>query len=300
MWLWENVDGFRSFVEEAAPAIGQVFSAAFDLIGLVVTQTVEAIRTIWNLWGEEIMAVTTAVLSVVGSVITNGLNIISGIFKLITSLIRGDWGAAWDAIKQIVTANIAIVQSVISNTMTIIRSVISAAWTAIVALFGQQITTIKNSVQNGLTAVVGFFRSLPGQISSAMSSLATAITSPFRSAFNSLKSLWNSTVGGFGFTVPSWVPGVGGKGFSIPRMHSGGIFDAPAGGSEGLALLRKGEGVFTPDQMAAIGSTSAPTAARPAVVELHADGVDRALLEWLRRSIRVEGGGDVQLALGRS
>lgn len=287
MWLWNNVDGFRQFVEEAAPAISQIFSSAFDLISTVVSDTIATIRTIWNLWGDDIMSVTTAVFSVIGSIITNGLNIIAGIFKLITALIQGDWGAAWDAVKQIVTANIEIVKSVISNGMQIIRSVISAVWTAITALFGSQIESIKTTVSNGVNAVVNFFTALPGRIRSAVSTLASAITSPFSSAFDSIKSLWNRTVGGFSFSVPSWIPGVGGKGFSIPKMHTGGIFDSPGG--EGLALLKRGEGVFTPDQMRALGTGSATAAAAGTTVVIEAD--DRRFKEWLRYTIRTEAGG---------
>jgi hypothetical protein len=83
----------------------------------------------------------------------------------------------------------------------------------------------------------------------------------------------------------------------IPKMHTGGIFD-PGRGDEGLALLKKGEGVFTPDQMTALGTnrSSGPTTAT-AVVQIVPAGLDTALLEWLRRSVRVRGG-NVQMALG--
>jgi hypothetical protein len=42
---------------------------------------------------------------------------------------------------------------------------------------------------------------------------------------------------------------------AIPKFHGGGVFDT--GQREGLALLRQGEGVFTPDQMRAMGPGSA-------------------------------------------
>ncbi len=297
-YLYENVDGFRQFVDETLPVVSDLFQSTFDLISTIVSTTVDAITAAWSMWGDEIMSVTGTVFSLIGSIITNGLSIISGIFKLITALITGDWGAAWDAIKQIVTSNLAIIGAVISSTMAIAKAVVSAAWSTITALFGSQITAIKNTVSNGLNAVVNFFRGLPGSIASAMSTLANAITNPFRSAFNSLKSLWNSTVGGFGFTVPSWIPGVGGKGFTIPKMHTGGIFDAPGG--EGLALLQRGEGVFTPDQMRALGSGPGQAVAAPTTVVIDAGNADQALAEWLRRATRVMGGGSVQLAFGQN
>lgn len=77
-------------------------------------------------------------------------------------------------------------------------------------------------VRNMWNGVVGFFRGIPGRIAGFFSGIGSAIAAPFKAAFNAIKSLWNSTVGGVGFTVPNWIPGVGGKSFSIPRMAHGG------------------------------------------------------------------------------
>lgn len=297
MWLYNNVEEFRNFVNEAVPAIGELFSSAFTMISEIVTSVITAIQQAWAMWGDEIMSITGAVISFIGATIMAGLNIISGIFKLITALMRGDWSAAWEAIKQILSAALSWIGSLISTAFTLMKATISGTWSAITAIFGSQMTQIKTAVSNGITAIVNFFKGLPGSISSAVSTLANAITSPFRSAFDSIKSLWNRTVGGFSFSVPSWVPGVGGKGFSIPKMHSGGIFDAPGG--EGLALLQSGEAVFTPDQQAALGSAMATAPTGTTTVIISADGADQALTEWLRRSVRVLGGGDVQMAFGR-
>ena len=44
------------------------------------------------------------------------------------------------------------------------------------------------------------------------------MVSVFRTVFNTIANLWNSTLGGLSFEIPDWVPGIGGKGFSIPEM----------------------------------------------------------------------------------
>lgn len=61
------------------------------------------------------------------------------------------------------------------------------------------------------------------------------ITAPFRAAFDWVKDAWNSTVGGFGFSVPSWIPVVGGKQFTIPYLAEGGVVDSPT-----LAMVGEG------------------------------------------------------------
>jgi hypothetical protein len=40
----------------------------------------------------------------------------------------------------------------------------------------------------------------------------------------------------------------------MPKFHGGGVFKAPSGQSEGPALLRNNETVFTPEQTAALGA----------------------------------------------
>ena len=63
-------------------------------------------------------------------------------------------------------------------------------------------------------------------------------------AFEGVRALWNSTIGGFGFDVPGWIPSVGGKSFrfpnipalpSIPGLAEGGIVTSPT-----LALIGEG------------------------------------------------------------
>jgi hypothetical protein len=81
-----------------------------------------------------------------------------------------------------------------------------------------------------------------GDLITVMGTVAEALTAPYRLAFRAIKSLWNNTIGGFRFEVPSWIPGIGGNGFTIPRMHTGGVVPGPPG-SEMLALLQAGERV---------------------------------------------------------
>ncbi|HEV2071107.1 MAG TPA: hypothetical protein VGR26_15055 [Acidimicrobiales bacterium] len=77
-------------------------------------------------------------------------------------------------------------------------------------------------VRDKVGGVVDWFQGIPGTIGAAFSSLGEMIAGPFRSAISGIKSLWNSTLGGFGFTIPSWVPGIGGNSISIPMLAEGG------------------------------------------------------------------------------
>lgn len=135
--------------------------------------------------------------------------------------------------------------------------------------------------------LLGWFKELPGKIGGFFKGLADIITLPYRTAFNAIKDLWNATAGGFGFTIPSWVPKIGGNSFTIPSMHTGGVMPG-APGTAGLALLMAGERVSTPGQSG--GGT---------VIEIRSGGskLDDLLVELLRGAIRKQGG-NVQAALG--
>jgi phage-related protein len=64
----------------------------------------------------------------------------------------------------------------------------------------------------------GFFKDLPGNLWGIAGAVMDALAWPYKTAFNLIARLWNSTVGQLAFEIPSWVPGMGGKGFSMPRL----------------------------------------------------------------------------------
>lgn len=92
---------------------------------------------------------------------------------------------------------------------------------------GQAISGAFRTVISVGQSVIAFFVEIPTRIGSAFATLAGIILAPFRVAFAGIKAAWNATVGGFGFTVPSWIPFAGGKQFRIPAMAGGGVLTGP-------------------------------------------------------------------------
>jgi hypothetical protein len=124
------------------------------------------------------------------------------------------------------------------------------ALVAVVVLIATKTTwfqTLWKRAWSGITLAAraswDFLKKIPGWIQSAFSRVAGYIVAPYRAAFNGIARLWNNTVGGLSFTVPSWVPGIGGKGFSVPNLptfHAGGVVPG-APGTVSVALLQGGE-----------------------------------------------------------
>lgn len=197
---------------------------------------------------------------------------------------REFWIGLWDKIK---TAAHAVV-SWFTDT----------AWPWIKGVFERTQDIFKQVIRNwqaGWAAIKGaastawdWIASIPGKIGSAFLKVVDFIGAPFRKAFNLVSDAWNNTIGRLSWTVPGWVPGLGGKTISVPKLphfHSGGT--VPGGPwTETLAVLRGGETV------------SPPGAGGTATVVLRIEG-DGALAELIRRIVKVEGGGDVNVAFGR-
>jgi hypothetical protein len=90
-----------------------------------------------------------------------------------------------------------------------------------------------------------FLKKIPGWIGTAFSKVSSAITGPFRTAFNYVARAWNNTIGQLNWTVPSWVPGIGGNSIGVPHLptfHAGGVVPGVAG-TPTVALLQAGEKV---------------------------------------------------------
>ncbi|MEM9134275.1 MAG: phage tail tape measure protein [Actinomycetota bacterium] len=298
-FIWDNWGAEITAVAETAWAlISGIVQGGLDVIQGIIRTVTAVLEGDWSAAWDGIKQVVDGVWTLIETVVQNGIDTVKNIAELGLAALKTGFSAAWDGIKMGLAAGWDAITARFRRGFDTIKLRAKVGWALIKGTFTRVLTEIKTFVRDRLDDVIGFFRRFPGRVRSGFSSLARTITAPFRSAFNSIKSLWNRTVGGFSVDIPGFM-GFGGVSFSIPSMHDGGMVPGPAG-SEHLRLLEAGEGVFTRDQMQAIGSIQAAPAPAPAVVHLHADGLDDGLRQWFRHAVRVEGGGNVQLAFGQA
>jgi acid phosphatase family membrane protein YuiD len=148
--------------------------------------------------------------------------------------------------------------------------------------------------------VVNFFKGIPARMAGIGAGMWSWIKESFRAAVNAIIDWWD----GLEFKAPTvHIPGtnVNVGGFviglpDIPHIAKGGVVRSRPGGT--LALL--GEGGR--DEAVIPLGAGGPLGGGRVVLELHSSGsrVDDLLVEILRQAIRIRGGGDVQLVLGRS
>lgn len=150
----------------------------------------------------------------------------------------------------------------------------------------------------GIQWLVDKFGWLKDGLGSVFSGVKDAIIGAFKEAFNMVVTIWNGTIGGLGFDVPTWVPKIGGKSFRVPTLtqwaHTGGIVGGMPGANVPM-MLQTGEMVLSQDQQAillgringagggnqyAVNVTVAPTADKAAVGQ----AVVESIKEFERRS----------------
>ena len=149
---------------------------------------------------------------------------------------------AWEGIKRAALAVVGWFQSYVWPTRKVVIDLIVGyykfLWSALQVAYG--------FVQEKGGQIVGWFKELPGKIGGFISGIAQVLTLPFRTAFNAIANLWNSTVGKLEFKAPDWVPGIGGKGWEVPDIPTfgdGGYVPATPGGRI-VRVSERGQGEF--------------------------------------------------------
>jgi hypothetical protein len=164
--------------------------------------------------------------------------------------------AAWSFILGVVQgfigwlqANWPLVLAILTGPIGLAVLAIVNHWETIKAGF----TAVRDWIGARISDVVSFFAGMPGRLAGAAGDLWGWIGRSFKGAINSVIAAWNNfkipsiTIGGWdppgpGPTVPSFhTPEINTP--NIPYLHTGGIFRAPAGQREGLAMLLDGERV---------------------------------------------------------
>lgn len=210
-----------SFVKNAASAVASAVATAATT---TATQIAAAAQWVWNIamLANPIGLVIAAVVILIGVIvlIATKTTWFSDLWEWIWGKIGDPVKAAWAYISDLAIQT----WNGLAKGVKWIGDVISSVW-----------KFIKDTAVSNFNVIIG----IPGKIASAFASVANAIISPFRNAFNGIARAWNNSVGKFSFTVPDWVPGVGGKGWSIPNMPT-----LATGGDvmrSGLAFIHKGE-----------------------------------------------------------
>lgn len=231
VWLaqnWEQVWG----------AITNFLRAAWDRIRSVIDTSLTWISNIWSaVWGA-VSSFFSGIWNGITSFASAAVAAVRDTISRVTGEISSRWNSVWDAIssffsriwngiREAVAAAIGFVRGSIEAGTAAISGAWDRAWSAVRDVVTGIWSAITSTVSSGVSGVRGMFEGLRDTLTSVFSGVASAISAPFRAAFDGIRSAWNNTVGGRGFSIPSWVPGLGGSEFRIPALAQGGITLGP-------------------------------------------------------------------------
>lgn len=209
------------------------FRNAVDSVGDAFQWLWEIIKTGWG-WVKDHWPL---LLTILGGPIGAAVVVIVKHWDTITGAVKAAFNWVkdnWQLLLAIITGPIGLaVKFIVDNWDKVtklfrdFKDGVNRAFNGLVDIIEYPFKVAGKWITDTFDRVLKWFRDLPENINQAFSRLADIIKYPFKIAIDAIKALWNSTVGGFGFEVPSWVPGVGGKGFHIPQMAAGGIVTRP-------------------------------------------------------------------------
>lgn len=268
--VWETVKGpiklawdwITKTIGEAWKGIVALFTGEganplVTAVGNIWTSITSAIPTAWSL-------ISGAIVLAVDNVKTNFVNALAFwiaaaayIWTTIQGAIQPAWDLIWGALSGAVetvktnfTTSLATVTATVGQIWTDIQSAVAPAWVLITSAITGAIGLLSAAVDIALAPI------------RAAMDFVNGVGSAVQNVVNLLPAQQQTTapVAGPSTTVAGQYPVSTGDtvydkalGMYVPTMaytshHSGGVFEAPGGGREGLALLLSGERVLSPSQ----------------------------------------------------
>jgi TP901 family phage tail tape measure protein len=245
---WEAI---KQTVTLVAEVLGTVIGAAFLAVKWAVENVLLPAIQLASEFIAAAIPVIAAIVEGLGTVISwviDGIKwAVENVFKPAFEAVAPYVQAAADKVGPIMTTIGEWISTLANGAKTVFDEVLLPSWVTV----SDAVQTAWDLIKPVLEDIGTAFETMGDVAKGAFEGVVSAL----KTAWNAVAKTWNSTVGSFSFSIPDWVPTFGGNGFDMPDMpvlHSGGIVPGRAG-EDVPTLLQAGEGVFTRDQMAAMG-----------------------------------------------
>ena len=280
-WVHAHMGEIKKFIGNVWGSITGFFSVAWTVIKAIVSTGVDVVMGLWHQFGDSILKVFRGAWTSISGILKGGWEEIQGIFAFINDLFHGRWSKLWDDAKRIFSGMWDAVVGFFKGLPLTLLGLLGDAGMWLVHAGGKIVGGLLSGITSGAEWIWGWLKKLPGSIVSTIGDLGRTLyhagASLIGGLWDGMKAIGSGAVdvarsianGIIGFLNSSmigslnssldmvWrnIPFTSGK-FpfhlpSIPKFHTGGVY---SDADEGLALLRRGEGVFTPEQMSALGA----------------------------------------------
>lgn len=216
-------------------------SSVVPILSAVWNKIKTGVSVLWNAYKTYFMFMLNIVKKVIGWVVANVWPKLKAVWAVVSAGLKvlvAVFRAQWNIVKAVVSRVVGWVKTYIVSRFQAVWAITKIVFNNVKSFIASRINAVKSilgSIKGAVNNVISWFRNLPGAIGRAISSIASRIAAPFKSAFSSIAGAWNNSVGKLSWTVPKWVPGIGGNTISAPRLASGATVLPRAGGT--LAIL---------------------------------------------------------------
>jgi TP901 family phage tail tape measure protein len=276
--LMPIVEKVTEFVEELANAFSEDgLAGAADLLR-------EKLRPVTD-WMERNKPIMAAVAVVIGTVLAGAVySLVAAIAALLSPVVLVVAGIAALAAGVVwAYENIGWFRDAVDTAIDVLQAWWSFTSENIIPIYeklAEIAFEVGETVAGVAVTIFENWQEYAGKVGDILGTFFDPLLEAARLVFNLIAQAWNGTVGGFGFSVPGWIPEIGGREFripNIPELADGGLVTRPT-----LALIGEAgpEAVIPLDRAGSMGTTNI-TVVLPAGSD--GDDVVRALQDYQRR-----------------
>lgn len=200
--VWDTI---KNVVQVALMFIGELISAAVQIITLPFRMIWENCKDILTEKWNEIKTTVSSALSAIQSGISTAWNAVKSTISTVTSAISTTVGTAWDTVKTATTTAYENVRSSISTKMDAakqtmstvasgIQSTASTAWNAISSTTSSIYSTVESTISSKLESARSAAASKVEAVKSAASTAWNAVSSTTSSVFSTVYSTISSKI----------------------------------------------------------------------------------------------------------
>lgn len=212
---YKRSETFRNIVDLLGATVRDVLIRAFDWLRKKIAEiwpeiqkAYDKAKPILELIGKAVELYVTTYIRVVATVVRGWFAVFETAYKLLLPVVKLIGGI----IKDYIVANVNGIKTAVNAGRDAFDGIRSA------------IVTLRDKIEKPVNRVSEFIRTGIGGAVNYVSGLIGGISTMWRATVQTIKDVWNRTIGGRGFSLPGWL---GGNSFTIPKLAEGGIVTRP-------------------------------------------------------------------------
>lgn len=212
---YKRSETFRNIVDRLGATVRDVLIRAFDWLREKIAEIWPEIQNAYNkakpileLIGKAVELYVTTYIRVVVTVVKTWFQVFKTAYDLLLPVVK----LIGNIVKTYIVANVKLIETAVNAGRDAFDGIRSA------------IVTLRDRIEKPVERVASFIKTGIGGAVNYVSGLIGGISTMWRATVQTIKDVWNRTIGGRGFSLPGWL---GGNSFTIPKLAEGGIVTRP-------------------------------------------------------------------------